>query len=101
MTDAFSTSRNRIKTLILVVICGLLAIAAAMAGIDDNPPGILLAFLAAITLVFAFAHPWLTSRQFLYFLLVSVIGMIVFVILNNVFVYVAPIVRQPRVRLWD
>ena len=43
MSDAFSTPSNRIKALILLAICGLLAIAAVVVGIDDNLPGILLA----------------------------------------------------------
>jgi hypothetical protein len=58
MIDAFSTSRNRIKTLILLAICGLSAIAAAAVGTDDNPPGILLAYLAATAFVLALVHPW-------------------------------------------
>ncbi len=45
MIDAFSIPRNRIKALILLVVCGLLTIAAAAVGVDDNPPGILLAYL--------------------------------------------------------
>ena len=57
MIDAFSTSRNRIKTLTLLVVCGLSAIASVIVGIDDNLPGILLAFLAATAFVLAFVHP--------------------------------------------
>lgn len=89
MIDAFSTPHNRIKTLILLVICGLSAIAAAAVGIDDNPPGILLAFLAATAFVLAFVHPWRTARQFRFLLLASVLGLALFVILNNVFAAVA------------
>jgi hypothetical protein len=84
MIDAFSTPRNRTRTIILLVICGLLAIAAAVAGINDNPPGILLAFLAAVAFVLAFAHPWRTARKFLFLLLASVLGFVLFVILNIV-----------------
>jgi len=89
MIDAFSTPRNRIKTLILLMICGLSAIAAAAVGIDDNPPGILLAFLAATSFVLAFVHPWRTARQFRSLLYASVLGLALFVILNNVFAAVA------------
>ena len=89
MIDAFSTPHNRIKTLILLVICGLSAIAAAAVGIDDNPPGILLAFLAATAFVLAFVHPWRTARQFRLLLYASVLGLALFVILNNVFAAVA------------
>lgn len=89
MFDSFSIPRNRIKTLILLVICGLLAIAAAVVGINDNPPGILLSFLAATAFVLAFAHPWRTARQFRFLLYASVLGLALFVILNNVFAAVA------------
>jgi hypothetical protein len=85
LIDAFSTPPNRIKSLILLVICGLTAIAAAAVGIDDNPPGILLALLAAIAFVLAFVHPWRTARQFRFLLSASVLGLALFVILNNVF----------------
>jgi hypothetical protein len=89
MINAFSTPRNRIKTLILLVICGLLAIAAAVAGVDDNPPGILLAYLAATAFVLAFVHPWRTARQFRFLLYTSALGLVLFVILNNVFAAIA------------
>lgn len=82
MIDALSTQPNRIKTFILLVICGLLAIAAIAVGIDDNPPGILLAYLAATAFVLAFAHPWRTARKFMLMLLVSVLGFALFVIMN-------------------
>jgi uncharacterized membrane protein (UPF0136 family) len=87
--DASSTPRNRIKTLILLVICGLSAIASAVVGIDDNLPGILLAFLAATAFVLAFAHPWRTARKFMFLLLASVLGFVLFVILNIIFDSVA------------
>ncbi len=89
MIDAFSIPHYRIKTLILLVICGLSAIAAAVVGIDDNPPGILLAFLAATAFVLAFVHPWRTARQFRLLLYASVLGFALFAIVNNVFAAVA------------
>ncbi len=82
MIDALSTPHNRIRTFILLVICGLLAIAAGAVGIDDNPPGILLAYLTATAFVLAFAHPWRTARKFVFLLLASVLGFVLFVILN-------------------
>jgi len=82
MIEALSTPPNRIKTLILVVICSLFTITAVSLGIDDNPPGILLALLAAIAFVLAFVHPWRTSRKFIILLLASVIGFVLFVVLN-------------------
>jgi energy-coupling factor transporter transmembrane protein EcfT len=84
MIDAFSTPRNRIKTLILLVICCLSAIASTVVGIDENPPGILLALLAAVTFVLAFSHPWRTARKFMFLLLAAVLGFVLFIIVSIV-----------------
>jgi len=89
MIEAFSTPHARSLTFILLAFCGLLAIAAAAIGIDDNPPGILLAFLAAIAFVLAFVHPWRTARKFMFLLLASVLGFVLFIILNIIFDSVA------------
>ena len=88
MIEAFSTPRNRNRTFILFAVCGVLAIAAAI-GIDDNPPGLLLAFLSASAFVLAFVHPWRASKQFRYLIYASVLGFIVFAVLHNVFDFVA------------
>jgi uncharacterized membrane protein (UPF0136 family) len=82
MIAAFSIPQNRIKTLVLLAVCGLLAIAAAAVGVDDNPPGVLLAFLAATAFVLAFVHPWRTARKFVLLLLASVLGFVLYIALN-------------------
>jgi hypothetical protein len=82
MISAFSTPHNRKLALILLAICGLLAIAAAVVGINDNLPGILLAFLAATAFVLAFVHPWQTAKKFVFLIFISVFGFVLFVILN-------------------
>jgi len=84
LISAFSTPHNRITTFILLAICGLLAIAAVAVGINDNLPGILLAFLAATAFVLAFVHPWRTVRKFIFLLLASILGFVLFIILNIV-----------------
>ena len=84
MIDAFSTRSDRIKTLILLVICCLSAIVSTVVGIDENPPGILLALLAAVTFVLAFSHPWRTARKFMFLLLAAVLGFVLFIIVNIV-----------------
>jgi disulfide bond formation protein DsbB len=84
MIEAFSTPRNRIKTFIFLVTCGLLAIASVVVGIDENPPGILLALLAAVTFVLAFSHPWRTAKKYMFLLLASVLGFILFMILSMI-----------------
>lgn len=82
MSAAFSTPNNRNKTFALLAICVLLAIAAVAVGIDDNPPGILLAFLSAAAFVLAFVHPWRTAKKFIFLILASLLGFIFFIILN-------------------
>jgi hypothetical protein len=82
MSSAFSPSHNRKITLTLLAICGLLVIAAVAAGIDDNPPGILLAFLAATAFVLAFVHPWRTAKKFIFLLLAAILGLVLFTVLN-------------------
>ena len=82
MIDAFLTPRDRIKTLILLTICGLLAIVAVVIGIDDNLPGTLLAFLAATAFVLAFVHSWRSARKFIFLLLASILGFVLYIILN-------------------
>lgn len=84
MIDAFSTRSNRIKTLILLVICCLSAIASTVVGINENPPGILLALFAAVTFVLAFSHPWRTARKFMFLLLAAVLGFVLFIIVSIV-----------------
>lgn len=82
MNVAFSTPHNRKMTLILLTICGLLAIAAVVEGIEDNLPGILLAFLAATAFVLAFVHPLRTAKKFMLLILTSVLGFVLYTILN-------------------
>jgi hypothetical protein len=56
--EALSTPHNRTVSFVLLFVCGLSAIASGVVGISDNPPGILLAFLAAAAFVLGFVHPW-------------------------------------------
>ena len=84
MIAAFSTPHDRIKTFILLAVCGLLAIVAAAVGVDDNLLGVLLAFLAATAFVHAFVHPWRTAKKFVLLLLASVLGFVLYIALNIV-----------------
>ena len=84
MIAAFSTPHKGTKTFILLLVCGLLAIAAATVGIDDNLPGVLLAFLAATAFVLVFVHPWRTAKKFVLLLLASVLGFVLYIALNIV-----------------
>ncbi len=81
MLEAFATPQNRKWTYIFLGFCAVFVIAAAVMGTDDNPPGIISAFLATVALVLAFAHPWKTSRQYLRLLLFSFLGLVLFIAL--------------------
>ena len=85
MLKAFSTPRDKRRTLFLLAICAATAVAAVAVGIDDNPPGLLLAFLSAATLAVAFSHPWRSPRSFRRLMYASGFGFLVSVILHNVF----------------
>jgi hypothetical protein len=74
---------------VFLAICCASAIAAIVVGISDNPPGIVLAFGAAAAFILAFVHPWRTARQFRRLLYASLVGLVIFVILHNVFEAVA------------
>ena len=64
MLQAFATPHNRTVSVLLLVACGLLAIAAARLGIIDNPPGIILALLSIAAFVTALVHHWRRARPF-------------------------------------
>ena len=64
MFEAFATRHNRNRTAVWIAVCCILSAAAAIEGISDNLPGILLAFGAAIALVLAFVHPWRSATKF-------------------------------------
>ena len=83
MFEAFTKPQWR-RTLLLLVICGVLAAAAGVVGVDDNLPGQSLAWLSAIALVLAFVHPWRTSRRFLLLIGASALGFVVFAVLSSV-----------------
>ncbi|MBN2548379.1 MAG: hypothetical protein JXB15_04420 [Anaerolineales bacterium] len=89
MIEALSTPRNRNRTFVLLAVCGVMAIAAAATGIDDNPPGLLLAFLSACALILAFVHPWRISKKFCSLIYASILGFILFAVLHNLFEFAA------------
>ena len=85
MVKSQSIPRNRILTLVFLAICCVCATSALLVGISDNPPGILLAFGGAVAFILAFVHPWRTAKQFRRLLYASLIGLVIFSILHNLF----------------
>lgn len=82
MIAALSTQPNRNRSLVLLTVSVVSGIGAAALGIDDNPPGILLAYLAATAFVLVFAHPWRTPRPFLRLLLASFLALFASLLLD-------------------
>lgn len=89
MLQALSTLGNRKRTLTLLVLCSLSAIAAAIVGISDNPPGIALAYLSAFLFILAFVHPWKSAKPYRYLILASFLGFVITALLHNVFEAIA------------
>jgi hypothetical protein len=85
MLSAFSTARSRKRTFVFLAFCVLLALAAAAVGIDDNPPGLLLAFLSGATLTLSFTHAWRETSAFRALMWVAGLGLLVFGFLHNAF----------------
>jgi hypothetical protein len=92
MWESLSTPHNRHRTYALLGISVALALAAAAVGVDDNPPGLLLAFLSGAAFTVAFVHPWRTTRKFQALMMASILGLVVFAILHNVFHALATVV---------
>ena len=63
--------------------CALITVAAII-GISDNLPGILLCYAGVASIIYAFMHHWKKSKNFVTLLVASVIGFIVCAILHNV-----------------
>jgi hypothetical protein len=82
MRESFSTPRNRIRTLIFLVICGLSAVGAAVVGIDDNPIGIGLTLLSGFSLVLACVQTWRRVAQFRRLTLASLLGLVLLLVLG-------------------
>jgi hypothetical protein len=77
--------KSRKVTVGLVVFCCVLLLAAFIVGINDNPPGLALCYLATVSLILAFVHTWRKVKYFLILLGASVVGFAVFVVLHNLF----------------
>lgn len=78
-------NKNNELTITFIVMFVILLAAAFLVGISDNPPGLILCYLATASLILAFVHRWRKLKSFLILLGASIIGFLVFVILHNVF----------------
>ena len=78
------TKSNRKLTFIFLAISIISLLIAFIIGISDNPPGILLCFAGIIALILVFVHRWRKVKNFLFLLVFSIIGFLIFAVLHNV-----------------
>ena len=77
--------RKRKEVLILAGIFCALVVNAIVVGVSDNIPGVVLCYLATVTLIVAPIRTWRKTKRFLILLVAAVIGFFVFVFLHNAF----------------
>lgn len=95
MLEALSTPGYRRRTLVLLGACVALATTAGLVGVDDNPPGLALAFLSAGMFATAFAHPWRSPKSFRRLMYAAGAGFLAAVVLHNVLHAVASVPDLP------
>lgn len=76
------TGKQKLSFL-FIAIGAALTVAAFIAGISDNLPGILLLYTGITAVVVGFVHPWRSVKKFLILLGTSFAGFFVFVVLHN------------------
>ena len=81
MIEPFSP-RARGRTLLLLGAVVVLAVAAGVVGIADNPIGVSLAMLSAACFVLAFVHVWRTSVRFRRLIYAGLLGIVVFLVVG-------------------
>jgi hypothetical protein len=84
MTDQNdSRSASRKTTLWLLGGTVVLTVAALWVGISDNPPGIVLLYLAGLALVLAGTHRWKSSRKFGRLFLAALLAFFILAVVHN------------------
>jgi hypothetical protein len=85
VADMESPSRFRLHTSTLLFLGAtvILAIAASLVGISDNPPGIALLYGAGLTIALAIAHRWESPQKFGLLFLGSLVGFFIMVVIHN------------------
>lgn len=78
-----SNPGTRTTTLWLLGAAVILAAAALLVGISDNPPGIVLLYLAGLAMVLAGTHRWRSRKKFGLLFIGAVIGFFVLGVVHN------------------
>lgn len=95
MLQAFSSPRDRRRSAVLAAGGLALAVAAAVAGISDNPPGLILALLAVAALTLALTHPWREPVKYRRLLIAAGVGFFAGALLHNGLHAVASLATPP------
>ncbi len=77
--------QDRERSLLLLGSSAILALGALGFGIQDNSPGLLLAYLAAVALVLVFVHAWRSWRSFVWLAGGALFGIGLFAELHDLF----------------
>jgi len=78
------THRRPAKGTVILLVAGAAFIGlASIVGVSDNPPGIVLLYLAGITIVLAGTHRWRNPRSFGLLLIASAVGFVLNVLIHN------------------
>jgi hypothetical protein len=78
-------------TLVLLAVGGVFLAAGLVVGVADNPPGLVLVYLAVTAWIAAFAHRWRRAKRFLVLLVASLVAFPLSVVLHNVFYALASV----------
>lgn len=83
------------KPLMVFLAVGCIALAAGLVvGVDDNPPGLILVYLACASFILAFAHRWRTVRSYVILLIASLVGFPVAALLHNLLYALGEVAKE-------
>jgi len=76
---------SRKLSLTLLAVGFVILVIALLVGISDNPPGIVLLYLAVLLMMLSVVQNWRSIKKFLILAATSLIGVPAFSILHNLF----------------
>ena len=85
------------RPLMLFLAVGCIALAAGLVvGVSDNPPGLILVYLASGSFILAFAHRWRGVKGYVILLIVSLVGFPVAAVLHNLLYALGEVAKELR-----
>jgi len=77
------SARSKRATLLLFATGGCALVAALVVGVADNPPGLVLCYIAVAAVIVALVHTWRSVKRYLILLVASLLGFLLAVVLHN------------------